>query len=537
MIYNCIFCSYSVVVMASRKPVNLKKSQKLELCLHQQANPSINQQALAQWAKEKFQLQNAPSQGAISNILSKRRELDSLTDVQLETKRSRAVANPQLDQALANWVLQCEGRHISLSGDLIKEKASCFARNLKINDGIEYSNGWLDRFQKRYGFKGFKSYGESGSVDLTVIEEKLPELQEKLSAYAHHDIYNMDETGLFFRMAPDRSISQRQIEGMKKDKSRFTIAFCANADGTDKLQPFFIGHALIPRCFQKKSAAELGFYYRNNTKAWMTGLFFREWLEEFDKKMRSTNRHVLLLLDNAPSHATGDLVLTHTNVLMLPPNTTSKIQPMDAGIIAAFKRRYRRFQLRDAIDKDEHGIRDIYKVDQLRAMRWALAAWNDITDVTICNCFKHTKLIDDEMHVLDEGNAQNDANILTRENEIDQEIVQAITSLRVSEPMALHLLLNPDAENAAAHQVFTDEDFLEIALDNTEVDPEEQEEEEKLLPNKQTKLLSLRNSISLLDMSKPSHAFAYEVLRSIQSDIRSSGIQQSTLDSWIVKPP
>ena len=59
-------------------------------------------------------------------------------------------------------------------------------------------------------------------------------------------------------------------------QSRITIALTANADGSDKLQLFFIGKA-------KKSGQAHEFLYRNNTKAWMTGVFFQEWLANLDK--------------------------------------------------------------------------------------------------------------------------------------------------------------------------------------------------------------------------------------------------------------
>ena len=67
-------------------------------------------------------------------------------------------------------------------------------------------------------------------------------------------------------------------------QSRITIALTANADGSDKLQPFFI--AKKPRCFDKKSGQAHGFLYRNNTKARMTGVFFQEWLANLDKTMK-----------------------------------------------------------------------------------------------------------------------------------------------------------------------------------------------------------------------------------------------------------
>ena len=68
-----------------------------------------------------------------------------------------------------------------------------------------------------------------------------------------------------------------------------------------------------------------------------------------------------------------DYHLANVKLQLLHPNTTSKIQPMDAGIIAAFKRRYRRYHLQNAIDCDERGeARTIYKVDQITpcAGRW-----------------------------------------------------------------------------------------------------------------------------------------------------------------------
>src|SRR4051812_1388563 len=100
----------------------------------------------------------------------------------------------------------------------------------------------------------------------------------------------MDETGLYFCMAPNRTIACEQIEGVKKDKARFTVGLTANAGGSGKLQPFIIGHAAKPRCFQKRLGTQLGFCYRNNSKAWMTGLLFREWLQELESKMMLLNR-------------------------------------------------------------------------------------------------------------------------------------------------------------------------------------------------------------------------------------------------------
>ena len=88
--------------------------------------------------------------------------------------------------------------------------------------------------------------------------------------------------------------------------------------------------------------------YQNNAKAWMLITIFQEWLREFDRQvaLKHGGQRVLLLLDNCKSHKVENLALPHVEVQFLPPNTTSKIQPIDAGIIMSFKKHYRHYHIR-----------------------------------------------------------------------------------------------------------------------------------------------------------------------------------------------
>ncbi|KAJ8569051.1 hypothetical protein ON010_g6208 [Phytophthora cinnamomi] len=71
------------------------------------------------------------------------------------------------------------------------------------------------------------------------------------------------------------------------------------------------------------------------------------------------------------------------------PNTTAFLQPTDAGIIAAYKKK----QLRWVYDKLGEPVtinKDPYAIDQLRAMRWCNETWREATGKeTIKNCFRH----------------------------------------------------------------------------------------------------------------------------------------------------
>lgn len=124
---------------------------------------------------------------------------------------------------------------------------------------------------------------------------------------------------------------------MKKNKTWITIVLCANSEGTEGLKLFFIGRAEMPRCFRKKRGQHYGLYYRWNKKAWKTSLLFQELLVKFDDDMRKLQQKSLHILDNSSTHAVRILDLIIITVLFLRPRTTSHIQPMDSGIIAALK--------------------------------------------------------------------------------------------------------------------------------------------------------------------------------------------------------
>jgi len=83
-------------------------------------------------------------------------------------------------------------------------------------------------------------------------------------------------------MPPDHGLADKRLSGLKGNKKRLTYAFTMNATGSKKLPPFIIGKAEQPWAFQKKTGAQLGFYYWNNTKAWMTTALYQKWLKSWD---------------------------------------------------------------------------------------------------------------------------------------------------------------------------------------------------------------------------------------------------------------
>ena len=266
-----------------------------------------------------------------------------------------------------------------VSGSMIREKGRRLLADVnvllpidrKIN--LQFTSGWLWNFQKRWGVKSREMYGEAADADDQAVTDCLPRLQDICSRYGLGDMWNVDETGSNYAMDPDRTICASPVPGRKKEKKRPTLLVCANSSGTEKFPLFFIGSARRPHCFQNKTGEPLGFDYAHIKKAWMTmDLSFR-WLLCFDSYINgTTGRKVLLLLDNVSGHGRPERLpdLSCVHVEFLPPNTTSKLQPIDAGIINCVKRRYRTAQYNRALDVLEDGGENIYNTDQLTAMKY-----------------------------------------------------------------------------------------------------------------------------------------------------------------------
>ena len=66
------------------------------------------------------------------------------------------------------------------------------------------------------------------------------------------------------------------MSGKKKEKLRITIGLACNADGSERLEPIFIGRFAKPQCFKRQTPEQSGFYYQSNKNAWMTSSLFEE---------------------------------------------------------------------------------------------------------------------------------------------------------------------------------------------------------------------------------------------------------------------
>ena len=116
--------------------------------------------------------------------------------------------------------------------------------------------------------------------------------------------------------------------------------------------------------------------------------FFAPVKELLNSSFKAQNRSILLFIGCHPY----DLKERYSNIKLVffPVNCTSKLQPLDLGIIQNFKVHYIKLLLRHIITMttDHDSATDIAKtLDVLQAIRWMGTAWSKVENDTIIKCF------------------------------------------------------------------------------------------------------------------------------------------------------
>ena len=145
------------------------------------------------------------------------------------------------------------------------------------------------KIKERHGIASHQVCGEAAAVSGESMDPWLSFLPEILTKYRPCNIYNADETGLYWRLLPDRTLAEKgdTCSSGKKSKERVTVLVAGNMDGSDKLPLLVIGKSDKPRCF--KNVRHLPVNYTSQKKAWMTSSHFSTWLATMDKHFQKKN--------------------------------------------------------------------------------------------------------------------------------------------------------------------------------------------------------------------------------------------------------
>ena len=312
----------------------------------------------------------------------------------------------EMEKLLILWLEDQNQRRIPISLMVIQEKARLLYQTLKEQRGDELadeeetftaSKGWFHRFKSRANLTNIKLSGEAASADAesaATYPAKLAKIIEE-GGYKPEQVFNVDETGLFWKRMPSRtyiSRAEKVAPGHKAEKARLTLLLGGNASGDFKIKPLLVHQFMNPRALAGIPKSSLPVHWTANSRAWVTLNIFESWyndhfVPEVQRYLASKGLpfKALLLLDNAPGHPNHlDDFNEHIKVEYLPANTTSLLQPMDQGVIASFKAYYLRRTFAQALracERDEAmTLTNFWKGYNVKdALKNISDAWDEVT--------------------------------------------------------------------------------------------------------------------------------------------------------------
>ncbi|XP_049758085.1 tigger transposable element-derived protein 1-like [Elephas maximus indicus] len=322
-----------------------------------------------------------------------------------QVTRCRSVVMGHMERLLSLWIEEQKRQNLPVTTLLIQDKARRLFAELQREQGegaqaetFGASNGWFARFKARHNVL----LTDEPAVADAQAAARYPAVLRGILEEGHYlpqQVFNVDETGLFWKRLPERTLLALEGAagpGPKASKDHLTLLLGGNAAGDFKLKPLLVYPSENPRALKGCSKASLPVIWRSNRNDWLTPSIFQEWftgcfcpaVENYCAQNGLPHR-ALLLLDVAPCHpAHLDGLSAHVRVEFLPKNTSTLIQPMNQGVIAAFKAHYLRRTLSQLVQEtageDRPSVQEFWRsYTVMTAVDNIAEAWAELQPTTL----------------------------------------------------------------------------------------------------------------------------------------------------------
>ena len=403
------------------------------------------------------------SQSTVSEILSDTfKYLDEQDQaVNPDSKRRKGPDLRVLESALFDWEQRSLKDKGTVTNDVLKSTAKKFFNILPQYHNVKppaFDIRWLEGYKARWKVEQNTANSKIVAGEPVDIENHFEDLRKDLGMFDCEDIYHMDGTALFWKRRPDDALTSKSKAGSKPEQARITVILACNVTGTHKHLPWFIGKARVPRCFDSSGVYVGNFpsVWRYNGQASLTGSMLMEYFRWFDGQ--TAGRKTCLLVDELSAyraavaflHAELPEGLRNTTIIFLPTDTIPTCQPLGQGITRSWKSLYRGRWLDYMCNEYDAGRDPIRSMNVLQAVRWGIAAWEDVTPTTIKNSWMKSHVLvskyspqtlgwDD--HVYEDN--QNLKDITTR---MERRIKSLVQQRRIESAMDIATFVNPEDE-------------------------------------------------------------------------------------------
>jgi hypothetical protein len=472
--------------MSQKKSSRVVLSIEQKSKLHEMIKNGVNKEQL----KAKFKIADRTLYREIQNATTTNNRSHQESKMNINRKRYQKPKYYEIEdkvyeihESIRQFGLPVSGPYLRLLADRtakqLLEDPNCPEKvKSKYNSAI-FGNSWLLAFKNRWNIKKLRLNGERASVPLNVDElmkpiiEVIKDLNIPIS-----NIYNWDETGLFYRSMPRYTLASGLDDGAgaKEDKVRITALLSVSGDGSKK-KLVVIGKSKVPRGTSEEFWKENGIQYFYNSKAWMNSTIWNKLLKEFDDSLDAPS---ILIVDNFSGHDIDPLEdYKYLIPIFLPPNTTSVTQALDAGIISLFKVKYRSKLVNFVCERIEEN-RGSFKLNEItiaKIIPWVKESFMEVEASTIRKCFYKTlklEMFSDESKEYEESIQQELADPLPKALSTLTEIVELYLGTRVN-PMELveyalhdpHIDIQEDFEEESDDDIIVENPSTMMAYNNS----------------------------------------------------------------------
>ena len=246
---------------------------------------------------------------------------------------------------IMEWFLNVRSMGLPITDKLIKSRAKFLVKSNNLAINCNFSNGWLNKFKNRYKIgkrKAGSKIVRKDDCEIVEITTFIDSFNNEIKVGDYYSIINIDETGIYYDPMINSTLELKgtkrvEIKSTGREKQRITVVLGVDFLGNLKMKPLIILKGKTERCLTKILLDD-SYILTYQKNSWCSENQFIKFLS-----CLPNDKKILLLYDNFRGHKTENVLnflknkLPLVKYMLLPPNTTSILQPLDVGINKPFK--------------------------------------------------------------------------------------------------------------------------------------------------------------------------------------------------------